>query len=128
MKQKIVSFHLDDENHWVAGLQCGHGQHVRHDPPMIEREWVLTPEGRQSRLGTELDCKRCDEFGLVVAKSILAACKQEVNSSYMDAAAAGMCQEGQLELILDRLEHLDLKKLSTKAIESATGEYGVLLP
>ena len=33
MQQAIVGFHLDEENHWVAELACGHGQHVRHDPP-----------------------------------------------------------------------------------------------
>ena len=44
----------------MADLACGHGQHVRHDPPWQVREWVTTPEGRASRLGMELDCKRCD--------------------------------------------------------------------
>jgi hypothetical protein len=28
---------------------------------LTTREWVLTPEGRESRAGVELDCKRCDE-------------------------------------------------------------------
>ncbi|PYS47446.1 MAG: DUF3565 domain-containing protein [Acidobacteria bacterium] len=44
-----------------AVLDCGHLQHVRHDPPLNVRHWVLTEEGRASRLGFELDCKRCDE-------------------------------------------------------------------
>jgi len=61
MKQKITGFDKDDEDHWRAILECGHRQHVRHDPPMTSREWVLTGEGRDSRLGIELDCKRCDE-------------------------------------------------------------------
>jgi hypothetical protein len=34
---------------------------VRHDPPLTTRHWVLTREGRASRLGYELNCKRCDE-------------------------------------------------------------------
>lgn len=63
MKQKIKDFALDDEKHWRAILECGHGQHVRHDPPMTSRDWVLTEEGRASRVGLELDCKRCDEEG-----------------------------------------------------------------
>jgi hypothetical protein len=25
MQQAIVGFHLDEENHWVADLACGHG-------------------------------------------------------------------------------------------------------
>jgi hypothetical protein len=61
MKRRIVGFHQDEENHWVADLECGHGQHVRHQPPMTTRLWVLTQEGRSGHLGTELDCKKCDE-------------------------------------------------------------------
>ncbi len=63
MRRRIVGYHRDDEGHWVAELECGHGQHVRHQPPWMERPWVITPEGRRSRLGMELDCLRCDEEG-----------------------------------------------------------------
>ena len=61
MNQPIVGYHLDEERHWVAELRCGHNQHVRHDPPWTNREWVTTPEGRAGRLGSLLDCKKCDE-------------------------------------------------------------------
>jgi hypothetical protein len=61
MTQKIVGFHLDEHGAWVADLACGHGQHVRHQPPMSVRPWVLTDEGRRSRLGSELNCLRCEE-------------------------------------------------------------------
>jgi hypothetical protein len=61
MRRRIVGFDHDDEGHWRARLDCGHPQHVRHDPPLVTREWVLAEEGRASRLGKELDCKRCDE-------------------------------------------------------------------
>jgi len=61
MKQRIVGFERDDEGHWRASLECGHRQHVRHDPPLVTRAWVLTEQGRASRLGLELDCKLCDE-------------------------------------------------------------------
>jgi Protein of unknown function (DUF3565) len=60
MKRRIVGYHVDCENHWVAELECGHEQHVRHDPPLTERPWVLTEEGRASRLGQELNCVICD--------------------------------------------------------------------
>jgi hypothetical protein len=59
--RKIVGFHQDEQHHWVADLECGHPQHVRHDPPLTKRPWVLTPEGRKGRIGAELDCKKCDE-------------------------------------------------------------------
>ena len=60
MKQKIVDFFRDEENQWVARLACGHNQHVRHDPPWMNRPWVQTPETRGEHLGTELDCRKCD--------------------------------------------------------------------
>jgi hypothetical protein len=60
MKRRIVGFHTDPEGHWVAELECGHDQHVRHAPPFVVRSWVLTKEGRESRIGEELDCALCD--------------------------------------------------------------------
>ena len=60
MLQAIIDFHLDDEQHWVAQLACGHNQHVRHTPPWQNRPWVLTKEGRDKKLGMMLECKLCD--------------------------------------------------------------------
>jgi hypothetical protein len=60
VKRKITGFHQDAESDWVAELVCGHNQHVRHRPPWTLRPWVVTPEGRNSMIGTELDCKKCD--------------------------------------------------------------------
>lgn len=64
MRRPITGFHRDDVGDWVAELSCGHGQHVRHRPPFQLRPWVETEEGRASRLGTDLDCVRCDRFEL----------------------------------------------------------------
>lgn len=60
MQRAIVGFERDEEGHWVARLECGHGQHMRHDPPWTVREWVATEQGRAARIGMKLDCKRCD--------------------------------------------------------------------
>jgi hypothetical protein len=60
VKRRIIGFHQDEEQHWVAELECGHTQHVRHDPPWQVREWVVTPPGRRAWLGKDLDCRRCD--------------------------------------------------------------------
>ena len=60
MKRKIINFDKDEEGDWRAELDCGHYQHVRHKPPLITREWVLTEEGRREKLGLELECKKCD--------------------------------------------------------------------
>ncbi|HEX4209407.1 MAG TPA: DUF3565 domain-containing protein [Candidatus Binataceae bacterium] len=61
MIRKISGFHRDDLGDWVADLECGHGQHVRHRPPFELRPWVTSEEGRRSRLGCELNCIICDE-------------------------------------------------------------------
>ncbi|MBW3695182.1 DUF3565 domain-containing protein [Vibrio sp. T187] len=60
MKQPIVGYHIDDEGDWVAQLLCGHFQHVRHQPPFICRPWVVSQQGRDSMLGHQLDCKKCE--------------------------------------------------------------------
>jgi hypothetical protein len=61
MQKRIVGFHQDEEEHWVAELECGHRQHVRHQPPWINRPWVVTPEGRARVLGRVLECKTCGD-------------------------------------------------------------------
>ena len=60
MKRQIVAFRQDDVGDWVAVLACGHGQHVRHSPPMFERPWVLEVAGRARFIGYSLDCRICD--------------------------------------------------------------------
>ena len=60
MKRAIVGFHKDEKDDWVADLECGHQQHVRHNPPWQMREWVTTEEGRASKTGNFLNCKDCD--------------------------------------------------------------------
>ena len=63
MYQAIIGFHQDEVGDWVADLACGHTQHVRHQPPWINRPWVITPEGRQQHLGQRLWCKHCAPYG-----------------------------------------------------------------
>ncbi len=60
MKHSIVGYHKDEVDHWVAQLACGHNQHVRNNPPLVSRPWVESEQGRNSMLGYELDCKKCD--------------------------------------------------------------------
>ncbi len=61
VKRAIIDFHKDEHDDWVADLECGHTQHVRHQPPWQERPWVTTEEGRKSHLGQTLNCKKCGE-------------------------------------------------------------------
>jgi tellurite methyltransferase len=60
MKTVITGFQKDSTADWVAELQCGHTQHMRHRPPWQERAWVLDDQERARRLGHEIDCPLCD--------------------------------------------------------------------
>jgi hypothetical protein len=61
MQRTVVGFYQDEEGHWAARLDCGHGIHVRHDPPWTVRDWVTTQAGRARRVGSLMDCKQCDK-------------------------------------------------------------------
>jgi Protein of unknown function (DUF3565) len=61
MQRAIVGFDQDEVGDWIALLECGHRQHVRHRPPWHERPWVLTQQGRAQQLGSPLQCRICDE-------------------------------------------------------------------
>jgi hypothetical protein len=66
MHSRITGFHEDigpqeDANaQWVAELECGHGQHVRHRPPWEIRPWVQTETARLAMIGKTLDCLICN--------------------------------------------------------------------
>jgi len=60
MQSKITGFHKDDEDDWVAELECQHGQHIRHQPPFINRPWTLTSASRNEKVGMHLECLKCD--------------------------------------------------------------------
>lgn len=62
MERKIIGFHLDEKNAWVADLECGHTQHVRHHLPFEHRPWVVTETGRHGKLGEDLPCPGCDHL------------------------------------------------------------------
>ena len=59
MQRTIASFAVDELGEPIAWLDCGHAQHVRHQPPFQVRPWVTTAAGRASMLGTALNCLRC---------------------------------------------------------------------
>lgn len=66
MRRQIASYRQDPEDNdaWVAVLDCHHGRHLRHEPPLRDRAWVLDPAERQARLGAEVDCLKCDRLEL----------------------------------------------------------------
>jgi tellurite methyltransferase len=61
MNQQVIGFHQDEQGDWVADLGCGHGYHMRHNPPWLVREWVQTREGRERFIGHTLECVKCNE-------------------------------------------------------------------
>ena len=78
MERPIVGYDQDELGDWRAILACGHRQHVRHNPPFVNRPWVLTEEGRRRFLGAPLECVACDEGepvgdGMVSAAALEAA-------------------------------------------------------
>jgi hypothetical protein len=61
MQRRIIGFHQDEEGYWVAQLECGHTQHVRHNPPWFLRPWTQTADGRNAALGRRLSCRPCSD-------------------------------------------------------------------
>lgn len=104
MERRIVGFRQDEAGDWVAELDCGHGQHVRHDPPWQLRPWVVEPLGRAEHVGTALDCRICD---VVSRRSPTPADVAELPVSarevYADAMLRGLCHEGAWEVAVGSL-------------------------
>jgi hypothetical protein len=48
MDRRIAGFYQDEESFWVAELECGHQQDVRHNPPMTLRPWVNDEKSRNN--------------------------------------------------------------------------------
>jgi hypothetical protein len=85
MEKRILGFHQDTLGDWVAELECGHQQHVRHDPPWQMRPWVLEETTRRERVNTTLPCRLCDEIQM-----------------YEDARMQGLCHDGAGEVLRRR--------------------------
>lgn len=59
MHQAITGYSQDDEGHWMAKLDCGHHEQMRHDLPKANNAWVLTKAGRDDKVGVVLICSNC---------------------------------------------------------------------
>ncbi|MCP5207004.1 MAG: DUF3565 domain-containing protein [Hahellaceae bacterium] len=71
MDRLISGFHQDEQGDWVAELSCLHGQHVRHRPPFTNRPWTSSEEGRNSMLGSSLNCVCCDRLEMPGSLSMI---------------------------------------------------------
>lgn len=70
MNPRIRGFHQDEQGHWIAELECGHDQRLRHAPPWINRLWVTSEQGRSAALGSRLCCRRCAQLGSALPGAI----------------------------------------------------------
>jgi hypothetical protein len=62
MDRKITGYIQDAASEWIARLECGHRQHVRHRPPFFNRPWICSEVGRSAMVGQGLDCLLCDQL------------------------------------------------------------------
>lgn len=97
MDQRIVAFHRDAEEHWVADLECGHTQHVRHDPPWQNRPWVVEEASCMAYVGTILSCPQCDEPPMAQPPSAEGTSLLSLDP-YADARLRGLCHDGAAEV------------------------------
>jgi len=58
-ESRIIGYHQDEQQVWVAELDCGHARHVRHQPPFQQAAWVTDEAGRRERLGMPMPCVAC---------------------------------------------------------------------
>ncbi|PRQ04271.1 hypothetical protein ENSA5_09200 [Enhygromyxa salina] len=58
-ESRITGFRRDEDGVWVAELECGHPQHIRHAPPFQLAAWVNDEAGRAAHIGTPLRCQLC---------------------------------------------------------------------
>lgn len=60
-ERPIIGFMPGESGEWIALLACGHRQHMRHKPPLMNRPWLATEEGRNAHVGDVLRCAHCLE-------------------------------------------------------------------
>ena len=131
MKRKITDYHQDQFGDWVADLDCGHGQHVRHNPPFSSRPWVVTPEGRAGRIGAELDCVRCDrlEFpeGLREYRRTPEFSEADIPAGLLRDHVTRPGVWGLIHVLEGRLEYT-VQEPVERSFELAAGDAGVVVP
>ena len=124
MERAITGFHQDDTGDWVAELECGHNQHVRHRPPFQMRGWVVADETRRARVGAPLDCPLCDRGEMPVHV-------RHVRDSEMwdaDTMPAGLRRRHRLGRGTWGVLHVDSGKLYFDDHEMSAGDTRVIPP
>ena len=131
MLRKITGFSTDENGDWVANLECFHGQHVRHNPPFVRRQWVVSKEGRKSRLGHALDCLKCNRMEwpdhLVITKRTTEINEKSIPEYFMNDYVLETGTWGKIVVLQGELGYkVNVPfKLSSQIM---TGEYGIIVP
>ena len=104
-----MGFHLDVENDRVAELDCGHGQHVRHNPPFLNRPWVVSEEGRNSKVGQRLNCLKRErqEFpdGMVSYKRTPEFCSTSIPDALKSSHSTKTGVWGKIHVVEGQLRY-----------------------
>jgi len=119
VKRRVTGFHKDRVGDWAADLECGHTRHIRHQPPWANRPWLESKSGTEKFIGTEMECKTCEEIAMDailsndeqrrIAEAVKAASLKAAIEAYQHAKMSGLCQEGAWELAVDAIKSLDVE-------------------
>tara|TARA_Y100001936_G_scaffold146000_2_gene142375 strand:- start:15072 stop:15545 length:474 start_codon:yes stop_codon:yes gene_type:complete len=130
MKRPITQFSHDDIGDWVATLSCGHLQHVRHNPPFINRPWITTNEGRRNKIGQVLNCVLCDRSELpknfIPYKKTPIFTEKSLPSKLKNDHSTKMGVWGKIFVIEGKLQYR-IKILGTNT-ELSPNTVGIILP
>jgi tellurite resistance-related uncharacterized protein len=126
MQRRMTGFHQDHEAHWVAELECGHTQHVRHQPPFTQRPWVLTAEGRAGRMGQTLECVLCERrempSGFAPYKRTATFTRESVPAALLRRHDTKAGTWAVLHVVLGQLEYFELTETGETRLLLGSGE------
>lgn len=131
MNRRIRAFSRDEDGAWRAHLDCGHSRHLRHHPPQASRPWVETPEGRDARLDSLLDCPPCDRLeppeGLVAYRQTPDFTAETVPAGLTRAHSTRSGVWGRIEVLAGHLVYV-LEPPDTRRFELGPGLPGIIPP
>lgn len=131
MKRQITGYHQDEPGDWVAELECGHGQHVRHQPPFFNRPWAADEAGRASMIDSGLECVRCDRLelpeGLREYRRTPEFTEADIPAGLLRDHTTRAGVWGLIHVLEGRLEYT-VREPEARSFELAAGDAGVVVP
>lgn len=131
MLREITGFYNDEKGDWVAALNCCHGQHVRHNPPFMRRPWVVTEDGRRSRIGATVDCLKCNNMewpqGLSMYRRSLEFNENSIPEYLKEDYSVSSGTWGRVIVLRGRLIYEVMDPLNT-SFDIVIPKFGVIVP